>query len=412
MKQKTTLHWLTVAASCGLFASSIGICTNSMAVFYGPVSEALGVGRGTFALSITISALVSGFFSPVVAKWMGSHPLRPMLLFGVLLNAAVTLSMAWAGNIWLFYGLGVLRGIGMSCFSLMPVTTIIGSWFETRHGLAMGIAMSFSGLSGAVFNPIFSAIIESAGYRQAYICMAVFSLILALPGALFLRLRPQEFSLLPYGADRDVPAPDLPKVSEKKSGGAVWACLPFVVLALLAVLQNFITGVAQHFPGYAETVGLTAGVGAMMVSAGMVGNIVSKLIIGVLSDRFGPFMASAVMMSVNAIALGVLALLPKGAFPLALGAAFFYGAVYSITAAGISLITRRIFGMERYAAAYSAVTIMTSIGNAVSLTIIGTIYDVTGTYLSAILVSLLADGISLLALFYLARKVKNGGVRA
>ncbi|MCF2653084.1 hypothetical protein [Anaeromassilibacillus senegalensis] len=46
MQQKTIRHWLTVIACCGLAASSIGICTNAMGVFYTPVSEALGVGRG------------------------------------------------------------------------------------------------------------------------------------------------------------------------------------------------------------------------------------------------------------------------------------------------------------------------------------------------------------------------------
>ena len=49
-KQSTFRHWTTLAACCGIAASSIGMLTNSAGVFYSPVAAALGVGRGAFAL--------------------------------------------------------------------------------------------------------------------------------------------------------------------------------------------------------------------------------------------------------------------------------------------------------------------------------------------------------------------------
>ena len=122
MNRRNLRHWLTVAACCGLAASSIGICSNSVGVFYTPVSEALGVGRGAVALHATLSLLVCGFFSPVVARLMQRFPLRPILLAGVILATGSTALMAAAADVTTLYLLGAVRGIGLSCFSLMPVT--------------------------------------------------------------------------------------------------------------------------------------------------------------------------------------------------------------------------------------------------------------------------------------------------
>ena len=203
MQQKTIRHWLTVIACCGLAASSIGICTNAMGVFYTPVSEALGVGRGTFALHTTITLLTSGFFSLLVARLLRRYRYRPLLLTGVLLTCATTALMSCTKSIWVFYLLSFFRGVGMSCFSLMPVTAIITNWVEARHGLAMGITLSFSGLSGAVFNPLFTWLISLAGWQTAYLLMALFALLLAVLGILLLRFSPSEIGLTPYGANAE-----------------------------------------------------------------------------------------------------------------------------------------------------------------------------------------------------------------
>ena len=48
-------------------------------------------------------------------------------------------------------------------------------------------------------------------------------------------------------------------------------------------------------------------------------------------------------------------------------------------AAGIPLLTRRVFGREQYTAAFSIVQIFANGGSALALTIIGLVYDVTGS---------------------------------
>jgi len=403
-KSSNSRYWLTLASCCGLTGSSIGVLTNSVGVFYSSVSSSLGVGRGAIAMHATLAMLAIAFLSPLSAKLLYKLPLRLYLGIGVLLGSGATLLMAFSTNIWAFYILGIIKGAGIVFFSVIAVTTIISNWFFKSHGLAVGTALSFSGLCGAVFSPLFAAIIEKAGWQTAFICMALFSFVLALPGVFTLRLTPQEVSLPPYGGSFEgITMPG--QTAEKRK---VKLYLPALVLTCgFSLLAAGITSVGQHFPTVAEAAGFSAQVGAMMVSAGMVGNIVSKLIIGILSDHKGPFFANAFMVAVNALTMGVLLHLPSGAPAVAIVTAFFFGAIYSVGAAGIPLLTRGVFGPERYTAAYSIVQVFANGGSALALTIIGVVYDMTGSCDPVLIGSIAIQIANLAMLFVLARMRKR-----
>ena len=407
-KQSTFRHWTTLAACCGIAASSIGMLTNSAGVFYSPVAAALEVGRGAFALHTSLCTLLAGFLSPVAARLMKKFPIRLLLTIGILFSCGSTALMSVTHSIWGFYVLGLAKGIGFAFCTLMPITTIIGNWFEARRGMATGIALAFSGLGGAIFSPMLTSLIQSVGWEKAYLLSAVISVALALPGLLTLHYTPEEIGLAPYGGrprplrqESGKAGKTAPKVNV--IGPALW------FLCFLTLFNTAITGIAQHFPGISESWGMASQVGAAMISAGMVGNIVSKLLIGVLSDKIGPFAACRTMMCTNLAALTILLLVAPRASAVALAAAFFYGAVYSVSATGLPLLTRRLFG-ENYASAFSVVTLFTNTGSAFSLTIVGLIYDLTGGYTLALIGGILLDCANLVLLSLLSRREKAAAV--
>ncbi len=274
--------------------------------------------------------------------------------------------------------------------------------------MATGIALAFSGLGGAIFSPMLTSLIQSVGWEKAYLLSAVISVVLALPGLLTLHYTPEEIGLAPYGG-RPRPLRQESGKADKTApkvnviGPALW------FLCFLTLFNTAITGIAQHFPGISESWGMASQVGAAMISAGMVGNIVSKLLIGVLSDKIGPFAACRTMMCTNLAALTILLLVAPRASAVALAAAFFYGAVYSVSATGLPLLTRRLFG-ENYASAFSVVTLFTNTGSAFSLTIVGLIYDLTGGYTLALIGGILLDCANLVLLSLLSRREKAASV--
>lgn len=402
-KSSNARYWLTLVCCCGLIGGSIGVLTNSIGVFYVPVSASLGVGRGAIATHATLAMLATATLSPMAAKMLEKLPLRVYLGIGALLGSGSALLMAFSTNIWAFYILGVVKGIGVTFFGVIAVTTIISNWFFKNYGLAVGITLSFSGLCGAIFSPVFSAIIEAAGWKFAFICMAVLTLAFSLPGVLVLRLTPQEVFLPPLGG----PMEGFSMPAQTRSG-KVRLYLPAVLLTCtFAALSCGVTSVGQHFPTVAEAAGYSAQIGAMMVSAGMVGNIVSKLLIGVLSDHKGPFFANGAMLAVNAVAMFVLFILPAGAPVLAVGIAFVFGAVYGVGGAGIPLLTRGVFGPEKYSTACSIVQSFANIGAALFMTLIGVVYDMTGSCDPVLIGSIAIQAANIAMLVALARMRKR-----
>jgi sugar phosphate permease len=124
------------------------------------------------------------------------------------------------------------------------------------------------------------------------------------------------------------------------------------------------------------------------------------LIIGFISDYLKPLKACIIMMLVNVFSL---ILFIKGGqtsnVNMLLIASFLFGSVYSVGAVGIPLLTKYFFGVDNFAAVYSKIGFLTSVGSSLSLTIIGYIYDFTGGYLMAFVGVIIFHIINLCLLF-------------
>ena len=408
MKNKSCWHILVLISCCCLSLCTLGLVMNCAGVFYSPMAAELGVGRGSVAMFATICTLMNGFIAPFFRRAIKRFPVNVVLSVAILITVASTLGISRVTSLWLLYLLGALQGASLSFFSSVPVNMLISNWFEKNHGLATGIAMCFSGVGGAVFSPIFTAAISAFGWRNAYVLLAVLLAVIALPGALFVvRLTPAERGLLPFGAQQ---SPAAAADSGKKSSAAAAAIsLPLVILVVASIFASFNTGISQHLPGFAESVGLGAATGATMVSACMLGNLSSKLFIGILSDWLKPLKACLVML--GACLIGVVALLLFGSqsLLLTLGASYLVGYVYSVASVGMPLVTKYVFGLEQFAVMYPRVQVATSLGSALALTIIGFIYDFTRSYAAAFLCCaafLIVSGAMMIALAAMRKKAK------
>ena len=133
MNNKSIKHYIVVLVCCGLAASSIGISINSSGIFYTPVSESLGILRGSFSMHMTIFSLVTAFSAFFIPKIMEKVPYKLILTVSVLVAVLTTGAMAFARTIPVFYLLGAIRGLSTSFFSIVPLTLIINQWFEKSH---------------------------------------------------------------------------------------------------------------------------------------------------------------------------------------------------------------------------------------------------------------------------------------
>lgn len=308
--------------------------------------------------------------------------------------------MAASSQLWQFYILGAIRGFSTGMFSIVTITMIINHWFIEKNGLATSIVLGFSGLVGAAFSPIFSLIITQIGWRGAYGVEAVLIGLLCLPAIIYpFAIRPEDEGSEAYGKQ----AFKNEDVSMEHNKNLLTG-LQLGALLVFAGFIGFMSSMTQHLPGYADSVGLSATIGASLLSMGMIGNIISKLIVGVLSDRIGSFKATLVLLVLAFI--GTILLLQTQVAYLMLLAAFLYGSCYGLGSVSLALVTRGIFGIKGYEKNFPIISFCGNLGAAIAFSAIGYIYDFSASYFPAIILLLLLLIVSMISLvfaFYISK---------
>ncbi|WP_288687516.1 MFS transporter [uncultured Catenibacterium sp.] len=394
MSHKSYKHWMVVFLMCCLAASSIGLCTNAIGVFYTPVSQSLDVLNGTFALHATLSTLATALTSLKISRAIKKHSYKKILLIGVILSSGATWLMSYCTSVYAFYILGILRGIGVGIYGMVPITVVITNWFDKKHGLATSLALSFSGLSGAIFSPLLSSWIIHYGWQMTYRFMAVCIFTLVLPALIIpWNIDPQKEDLLPYGYK------ERKQTIHIQNNKVNLLTISFICMCLFTLLHTSITGISQHLSGISVSIQLSATIGATLMSLAMIGNISTKLLIGLLSDLFTPVKAVIIMILTNCISLVLLfiGVIHKETLLLYIGS-FMFGSIYSVGAVGIPMLTRYFFGNKNYAKTYSVIGFLTNVGSASSLTLIGYLYDFTHSYQIVFIIALCFHLINLILL--------------
>lgn len=102
-------------------------------------------------------------------------------------------------------------------------------------------------------------------------------------------------------------------------------------MSIFTVLHTLITGISQHLSGLATSVGFSVSIGAMMMSFAMIGNILTRLVIGIISDILDPIRAAVVMILINISDLILLLIGTNLAnTALLLGSSFAFGSIYPV----------------------------------------------------------------------------------
>jgi MFS family permease len=345
---------------------------------------------------MSLSNLAIGLFTPVVAKSLSrGHKMRNILMVALVLIALSGVAIALAPHTWIMDVAAVVRGVGFAAASMLVITLYIGNWFQKGRGTLTGVALSGSGIGSAIASPIVTACIERFGYQTAYLGFVGFTLLTILPVMLLCPLTPQEVGLVPYGADEPEERADgeaggtadgdktAASTTDDLGLKLVYASPTFVVLVLFVVSIVLITTLSGHMASLAQDFGYTAQVGALLLSASMVGNVVSKFALGAIADKIGAFKA-IVCSLVTTVAGLVLILLNLGGQGTLLASGFLYGTSFSIGSLGISLLVRHLFGDAQYSDAYATISLVTSCASALGVTAAGLAYDVTGSYAAPI----------------------------
>lgn len=398
--------WAILLACSFIHLGLCGILLNASSVYTVPVCESLGIGRGAFSMHNTIRSIASCVALPFSALAYRKVPLRLLVTISAFMSLASSALMSQFTSAYQWSIAGAIQGIsGAICVSTL-IPTLIGNWFKKGAGLSIAIASAFSGIGGSLFSPIIARLIEVYGWRMSYLMVACGCSLLVFPFSLLvIRLTPKDKGLLPYGASGEDIEASTPK-GVPNAEGLRPRTLPIIVYSLSMGCVGLGLGFYQHAPSYAVSIGLPATVGAMLASVIMFGNIVGKLSVGRLLDRFGSRRMGILPVILSFVGIVGIILAGQKNTAMLFISTFFFGAVFCYTAVVTPFSLREMYGTTFFPSVFPIVSMIHTLLGSFGFMIQGYIFDNYGSYIPALYFSLVMYAIGII-LFIVVQRMKK-----
>lgn len=431
MKKKIFPGWWVVLTSFLLFFTIYAIAYNCYGLFLEPMSSDFGVSTTTITSLFSISSVVSMIGGIIYGRVFDKFDMRIPVAVACVCVGGAMLMFSSTHSVGVLYLGAAIEGIGLAGATSMAVSSLINGWFIERKGLALGIALAGSGVGGTVFAQMIAAIIQSSGWRDAYMVCGILTLVLTVPFVLiFGTQHPEKKGVLPYGAktsDDAEAAPvaqeaaakaDTETVSEdgqkaKKPGlGKTVFSLEFWLFFLgFGFVTIIVTSVKGHIPNYLVSLGYDYQVGANALSIAVLMLIPGKPFLGWCFDKLGS--TKGILISVGALIIGTLLMLfcpIAGFFVIAFAVIYGFGTAFA--SVGYTAALYDIFkGNENFATVYALCGFGAGVGSAIGPTITAIAFDALGSYHSIWIVCAVCGFIGLI--FMLAAvKIAHGKQKA
>jgi predicted MFS family arabinose efflux permease len=365
--------WLIIVAS--LFGVMLGLASipfYTIGIFAPLLSREFGWSFADVMFGITVlsaSMIVAGPLAGRIADRYGAR--RLTIVSTVLFSLALGSFAFNQGNLMAYYAswcaISVL-GIGTTAITY---TRTLSVWFETRRGIAMGIALTGTGFFGLLGKPFTNYLIEAYSWRTAYLGLAALPLLISLPLAIaFLRDSP------PRTVAR------APSYGEAEPSGIAYLLSDwrFWLMAVVFSISSATAGSIVvnlenilHAHGFAKesVYRITPLVGLAVLTG--------RLATGMILDRVPTAIVAAGVLSCNLVAAAVLA-----SSGISLAAATVGILAIGLSGGGgygvLSFLTIRHFGIANYSTAYGALVALSTAGPGVGAVLLANSFDQTGTY--------------------------------
>ena len=402
------LHPAWIVAACTFLVLLVAAGVRSVpGVLIVPLEAEFHWSRATISFAVAVNILLYGLAGPFAAAIIERFGLRRTIsaaLAMVATGVALTPLMREPWQLVLLWGVVVGSGSGVTALVLASI--VAGRWFSARRGLVVGILTASTATGQLVFLPLLAHLNETIGWRAVSTTVAVVAACLIIPVLAFMRDRPSDLGIPPYGGTAVIPrvAPAVnPAVRAVRALGTGLRSRDFWLLGgsffVCGASTNGLIG-THLIPACVDN-GIPEVMGASLLAAMGVFDMVGTTLSGWLSDRWDNRALLAWYYGLRGLSLLFLpfAFDPRlsygGVGYLGLAVfAMFYGLDWIATVPPTVRLTARCFGEENAPVMFGWIAATHQLGAATAAWSAGLVRVGTGSYMGAFMA---AGGLCLLA---------------
>lgn len=364
---------LTVMAAFTLTFTGCGL--NFAFGVYQELYESLGgpfegVSPAQIDLIGTLGVSLMTIGAPFASAWAKAYGPCKVTLLGGTLFAAGNVFASFGTQLWHFIlAQGVLLGCG-TCLTYIPSVTVAPAWFDKRRGLALGIALSGTGVGGLVWAPTLRVLNSTFGFRTTLRITGGVSFFLICGSAFILKWDPESQRRNEMNAQNKF---KIPLVNWNIARSRL-----FMIKAAAATLQAaaYYTPI-YFFSSYARALGFSAVAGANFIAMSNGLSAAGKVVLGHAADRYGRLnilLICTLISSVSILALWLpSSLLGSGAHVSAIFIVFtiIYGVTAGVYVSLFPTVLAEIFGVQHFASINGFLYMLRGLGTLVGTPVAG-----------------------------------------
>ena len=396
MQNRTKIHpaWIAAIVTFFTLVATAGF-RSAPSVLIIPLEDAFGWNREQISLAISVNVLLYGLTAPFAAALMERFTVRKVVMGALttvstgaflttLIHAPWQLVATW----------GVIVGIGTGSMALVFAATVANRWFVQRRGLVIGGLTAASATGQLIFLPGLTRLSELHGWKSIGLTIGAASLIMVPMVYLFLREKPADLGLLPYGAPADWKPP--------VHSGMNAAKLAIVTLKEASAKKDFwyLTGsffvcglstsglIGTHFIPAAHDHGMGTVVAASLLALVGVFDVIGTIFSGWLTDKYDPRKLLFFYYGLRGLSLFLLpSILFSTMHPSTLVFVIFYGLDWVATVPPTVMLCRTVLGPDRGTVIYGWVFAFHQIGGSIAAIGAAVVRVKFGDYAAAFYVS-------------------------
>ncbi len=362
-------------------------------VFFKPILTEFNWSRAMISGAFSLTWIVQGLLGVLMGginDRFGPRILLTVCGFLFILGYWLTSQLDSIWQLYLFYGVIVGAGLGGI---YVPLTSTVARWFTQKRNMMTGITLAGMGVGTLIMPPVITQLISASDWRISSIIMGGIIFVVVVLAAQFLKRDPAKMGLLPFGAEKR-PGQDSQIKTEGLSPGEAARTRQFWLASGMFLCAAFcVFAIMVHIAPYVTDIGISAATAATLISTIGGASIIGKVMFGNTADKIGNRWIYIICFTLMLASLLWLVIIRElWMFYLF---AIVFGLAYGGCSVSMSPLIATLFGVRSHGMISGLANNGFTIGATIGPTLIGYIFDVTGGYTTAFLVS---AGISIIGL--------------